>query len=244
MKRFTADLHIHTCLSPCSEVDMTPRRIIERAVSEGLDIIAISDHNSAENTEIAVKMARERGITALPAMEITSSEEAHVLAFFGSVEKAMAMQEMVYSRLSKAPNDEKLYGYQLIVNEADEILEFSKKLLIGATSLPVKELVEAIHSNGGLAVASHIDKEAFSVVSQLGFIPYDIPFDGLEISYNSDRQKAEAMFSEYASIPWITSSDAHHLEDIGKKTTSFFLEEASFEEIVLAFKGERRIAWS
>jgi len=154
------------------------------------------------------------------------------------------MQEIVYSKLSKAANDEKLYGYQLIVNEVDEILEFNKRLLIGATSLPVKELVEAIHLNGGLAVASHIDKEAFSVISQLGFIPYDIQFDGLEISYNSDRQRAESMFSEYASIPWITSSDAHQLEDIGKKTTSFFLNEASFEEIVLAFKGDRRIAWS
>ena len=243
MKRFIADLHIHTCLSPCSEVDMTPRRIIEMAISKGLDIIAISDHNSAENAEITVRMAREKGIMALPAMEITSSEEAHVLAFFGSVEKALAMQEIVYAKLSKAANDEKLYGYQLIVNEVDEILEFNKKLLIGATSLPVKELVDAIHANNGLAVASHIDKESFSVVSQLGFIPYDIQFDGLEISYNSDRQKAESMFSEYTSIPWITSSDAHQLGDIGKKSTSFFLNEASFEEIVLAFRGDRRIAW-
>lgn len=223
---------------------MTPKRIIDRAIEKGLGIIAISDHNSAENIGTAMKIARNKGITVLPAMEITSSEEAHVLAIFDSLEKVMAMQGVVYSKLPQADNDEKLYGYQLVVNEDDEILEFNKRLFIGATSLPVKKLVDTIHSVGGLAVASHIDREAFSILSQLGFIPPDVQFDGLEISGNMERERAESAFGEYKSLPWITSSDAHQLEDIGKKTTSFFLEEGSFEEVAMAFRGERKIEWS
>lgn len=243
-KRFVADLHIHTCLSPCAELDMTPLRIIDAAVKKGLDVIAISDHNSAENAEIAVKIAEGRGIKVLPAMEVTSYEEAHVLAIFDSIEKVMGMQEIVYKNLPDGINDEMLSGYQVVVNENDEVLGFNKRILFGTTNLSLNALVDTIHSFGGIAVASHIDKEIFSVVSQLGFIPDDIAFDALEISYNTKRQRAESVFGAYKSIPWITSSDAHHLTDIGRRTTLFFLEELSFEEIKMALKGQRRIEWS
>lgn len=243
MKQFLADLHIHSCLSPCAELDMTPRRIIDEAVKKGLDIIAISDHNSAENLEVAAKIALNKGIMLLPAMEITSYEEAHVLAFFDSVGKAVEMQDVVYRNLPDGINDERYYGYQLIVNENDEIVEFNKRLLINTTGLSIKKLVDTVHSLGGLAVASHIDRESFSIISQLGFISDDMQFDALEISRNATRNAAEAAFADYADKPWITSSDAHNLRDIGRKPASFFLQEASFDEIVRAFKGERKIEW-
>ncbi len=223
---------------------MTPRRIIATALKRGVDIIAVSDHNSAENAEVAVRIAEDRGITVLPAMEITSYEEAHVVALFDTIEKIAAFQEVVYKNLPDGINDERLRGYQLVVNEKDEILSFNKRLLFNATLFSLKDLVDAIHSHGGLAVASHIDREFFSVISQFGFIPEGIQFDALEISYNTKRAKADAMFGAYRSSSWITSSDAHHLDDIGRRTTAFFLEEASFEEIARAFKGERRIEWS
>ena len=243
-KRFIADLHIHTCLSPCAELDMTPLRIIDAAVKKGLDLIAISDHNSAENTEIAMKIAQEKGIKVLPAMEVTSYKGAHVLAIFDSIEEVMGMQKIVYKNLPGGINDEKLSSHQVVVNEKDEVIGFNKRILFGAIGLSLKAIVDTIHSFGGIAVASHIDKEIFSVISQFGFISDDIAFDALEISYNTKRQRAEAVFGEYSSIPWITSSDAHHLNDIGRRTTSFFLEELSFEEIKMAFKGKRRIEWS
>lgn len=242
-KRFIADLHIHTCLSPCAELDMTPLRIINAAVQKGLDIIAVSDHNSAENAEVTIRIGANRGITVLPAIEITSYEEAHVLAIFGSIEAARNMQEVVYKNLPEGVNDERLQGYQLIVNDRDEIIRFNKRLLFSAANLSLKILVDTIHSLGGLAVASHIDKEVFSIISQLGFIPPDAEFDALEISYNTEKDKAELIFGQYRPIPWITSSDAHHLCDIGRRTTAFFLEEPSFEEIGKAFRGERRIEW-
>jgi PHP family Zn ribbon phosphoesterase len=243
MKQFVADLHIHTCLSPCAELDMTPLRIIDAAIDRGLDIIAITDHNSAENAGIAINIGMKRGITVLPAMEVTSYEEAHVLAIFGSIDSAMKMQEVVYKNLPDGVNDERLQGYQLVVNAHDEIIRLNKRLLFGAVNLSVKDIVGTIHSMGGLAVASHIDKEIFSILSQLGFIPYDIEFDALEISYNTKKETAEALFREYKFIPWITSSDAHQLDDIGRRTTTFFLEEPSFDEIARAFKGERKIKW-
>lgn len=244
MKRLKADLHIHTCLSACAEIDMTPRRIIDKALEKGLDIIALSDHNSAENVSIAAELARDKGIMVLPAMEITSIEEAHVLAIFETVDKALAMQEKVYAQLPDGVHDEDLLGYQLVVNEADEILNFSKKMCFSATGLSVKDLVDAIHALGGFAVASHIDREYFSVISQLGFIPDDVEFDALEISCNTGHEKAKMLFGDYASIPWIISSDAHDLNSIGKSHTVFVLEGPSFKEIALALRGEREIAWA
>lgn len=243
MKRFIADLHIHTCLSSCAELDMTPLRIIDEALRKGLDIIAISDHNSAENVAVAKNIADKKGIKLFPAMEVTSSEEAHVIALFDSVDKVISFQQIIYGSLPEGQNDEKRFGYQVVVNAEDEVLRFNNRLLFIATKLSMKEVVNLIHDNGGLAIASHVDREVFSIISQLGFIPSDIDFDALEISSNTKKNKAETMFSDYKSITWITSSDAHHLKDIGKSPTIFYLKEPSFEEIKKAFEGLRKVEW-
>jgi len=220
---------------------MTPRRIINSALDKGLHIIAVADHNSAENTGVAVRTGRHEGLTVLPAMELTSQEEVHVLAIFKSEENVAAMQEIVYDTLQSGVNDELGIGYQLVVNELDEILDYNKRLLIGATSLSLGELVKNIHFLGGLAVAGHIDRQNFSVISQLGFIPDDVSFDALEISYAMDLPAAALKFSSYTGIPWVTSSDAHSLGDIGRRCTTFLLKEPTFDEIALALKGERKI---
>ncbi|MGO9016244.1 MAG: PHP-associated domain-containing protein [Dissulfurispiraceae bacterium] len=222
---------------------MTPRRIINSALDKGLHIIAVSDHNSAENTGVAVRTGLDEGITVLPAMELTSQEEVHVLAIFNSEENVAAMQGIVYDTLQSGVNDELGIGYQLVVNELDEILDYNKRLLIGATSLSLSELVTNIHAFGGIAVASHIDRQSFSVMSQLGFIPDDVAFDALEISYAMDLPDAIVQFGSYTGIPWVTSSDAHNLGDIGRRFTTFLLKEPTFDEIALALKGERTIEW-
>ncbi len=244
MRNYKADLHIHSCLSPCAEIDMTPRRIINSALDKGLHIIAVADHNSAENTGVAVRTGRDEGITVLPAMELTSQEEVHVLAIFNSEQNVAAMQEVVYDTLQSGINDEFGIGYQLVVNELDEILDYNKRLLIGATSLSLGELVKNIHAFGGIAVASHIDRQNFSVISQLGFIPDDVSFDALEISYAMDLPDATLQFGSYTGIPWVTSSDAHSLGDIGRRYTTFMLNEPTFDEIAQAFKGKREIVIS
>ena len=245
MRAFKADLHIHTCLSPCAELEMSPSAVVKSAVENRIDIIAITDHNSAENIIAAKKASENMDLTVLAGIEIASSEEAHILAFFDDVHSVMKMQEVVYSNLIPGENDEKMYGDQIVVNEKDEVLYFNKRLLIGATMLSAQEIIDNIHSLGGLAVASHIDKEAFSIISQLGFITEDMGFDALEFSPNTDRQSAENTFGMYNSFTWISSSDAHYPEDIGKRTTNFFMNEPTIKEMALACKNMdgRKVEW-
>ncbi len=232
MREFTADLHIHTCLSPCGDLDMTPKRIMKRAAELGLDIIAIADHNSAENLEVAAETARAVGICFIPAMEMTSREEAHILGLFETVQDALRMQEAIYEALLPGENDERLWGEQVVVNARDEVLGFNSKLLIGATRLSLNEIIQKIHSLGGLAVASHIDRGSFSIISQLGFIPPDMEFDAFEII---NRNNKPAGFEDAC---YLTNSDAHRLEDIGKRTNRFFMGAPSFSELKLALRAE------
>jgi PHP family Zn ribbon phosphoesterase len=216
---------------------MTPRNIIEKAASLGINLIAVCDHNSAENIAATLELGRKHGITVIPGMEITSTEETHILGLFGSLEKSYEMQAVIYEHLQPGDNDEDVFGIQVVVNEEDEVLGFNKRLLIGSTDLPVNRIVDLIHGFGGLAIAGHIDREAFGIIGQLGFIPAGIGFDALEISSRTPVDKAMETFGMYRSIPWITSSDAHELEDIGRRTVGLHLNHATFEELCLALRG-------
>jgi PHP family Zn ribbon phosphoesterase len=232
-----ADLHIHTCLSPCADLSMTPRAVVERAASLGLDVIAVCDHNSVENAGVTQDLAKKKGITAIPGVEITSMEEVHILGLFGDMKSAEGMQNIVYESLQPGENDEDRFGMQVVANEDDEVVGFNGRLLIGATSLSVNMIVDLIRGFGGLAIASHIDREGFGIIGQLGFIPQDIEFDALEISPMTMLGDAMKAFSNYRHIPWVTSSDAHALEDIGRRTTGLVMCHPTLEELALALKG-------
>lgn len=240
---FRADLHIHTCLSPCADLFMTPYRIVEKAASLGLNIIAICDHNSVENAEVTKRLAKSKGINAIPGIEVTSSEEVHIIGLFNDIKDSLKMQDIVYENLQPGENDEEAFGMQVIVNEYDEVTGFNKRLLIGSTRLSVNKIVEVIHSLNGLAIAAHIDREGFGIIGQLGFIPPDLKFDALEISPNISVEKARIRFKEYSHIPWITSTDAHKLNNIGMVSTGFFMNHSTFDELCLTLRGigERRI---
>ncbi len=234
---FIADLHIHTCLSPCAELSMTPRDIVEKAASLGINIIAICDHNSAENVAVTRDLARSKGITVFPGMEVCSSEEVHILALFGRLEDALRLQDVVYEHLQPGENDEDTIGMQVVVNDINEVLDFNKRMLLGATSLSVEEVVDSIHRFGGLAVASHIDRDGFGIICQLGFIPDGLRLDALEISRSIETDLARERFADYRRFPWISSSDAHRLQDIGKRTTHLLMHHSTFEELRLALAG-------
>lgn len=234
---FRADLHIHTCLSPCSDLYMTPYRIVEKAASLGLNIIAICDHNSVDNVEITRKLAKEKGINAIPGIEITTVEEIHIVGLLADIDSALRLQDIIYENLQPGENDEEAFGYQVIVNEIDEVLGFNKRLLIGATRLSVTKIVEIIHSFGGIAIAAHIDREGFGIIGQLGFIPSDLRLDALEISSRISIETARKKFKEYSHMPWITSSDAHDLSDIGRVSTGLFMNHSTFDEFCLTLQG-------
>lgn len=237
---------MHTCLSPCAELDMSPRGIVNASLERGLNIIAVTDHNSAENAAAAKRAAEGSGLNVLAGMEITSSEEVHLLALFESPETAALMQEIVYENLPSGENDERLYGHQVIANEHNEVMGFNKRLLISATNLTAHRILEFIASFGGISIASHVDKEAFSVLSQLGFIPEDLKFDAVEMSPKMSRERAEATFGALKGFPWVSFSDAHYIKDIGRRTTTFNIEEPTFQEIKRAFvrEGGRGLFWS
>ena len=237
LKRFEADLHIHTCLSPCGESRMSPRRIVEQAKLKGLDIIGICDHNSAENVACAKKVGEKEGLAVIGGIEVTSREEVHILAFFDEDKDLFELANLIYENLPGI-NNERVFGQQIVVNEHDEVLGFNKKLLIGATVLPLHQIVDSIHSLSGLAIASHIDRESFSIIGQLGFIPDGLKLDGLEVSPRLSLKKAQLDFGETFDLPLVTFSDAHTLEDVGKSFTCLLIEEANVKEIRKALSGE------
>ncbi len=238
LKCFYADLHIHTCLSPCADLTMSPKRIVEQAMAKKLDIIAICDHNSAENVHATLRAVSDKKITVLCGMEVTSTEEVHLLALFDEVKRVLNLQEIVYANLTPGENKEDLFGEQIIANEFDEVKGYNKRLLIGATNLTLKELVNKIHEFDGVAIASHIDRETYSIIGQLGFIPKDLELDALEISSKTNQNDALNKFPEIKKFPLIFSSDAHFLKDIGRATTSFLLEGPTVDEIRKALENK------
>lgn len=246
LKVLLADLHIHTCLSPCATLDMTPQKIVKEAQKKKLDIIAITDHNSAENTGAVMAAARGTGLTVIPGMEITTSEEVHIVALFETIGAALAMQAVVYEELQPGENDEDLFGLQVVANEFDEVEAMNPRLLIGATRMDVVQVVDSIHSLKGLAVAAHIDRDAFSILGQLGFIPDDLKLDALEISRRMTLKQGRMTYGHLKRFPFITSSDAHDLDDIGVSPTAFRIGGPELAELGYAFKvtGGRRIEYS
>jgi predicted metal-dependent phosphoesterase TrpH len=233
MKHFKADLHVHTCLSPCAELDMSPKAVVEKSLERHLDIIAICDHNSAENVEASIRSAARYDLRVLAGMEINSVEEVHTLAIFESAEKALIMQEMVYNHL-KGTNRPELFGDQVVANEWDEVEGFNDRLLIGAVDLELKDIVREVKKLGGLSIASHVDRPSYSILGQLGFVPPDLELDGLEVA-NPDQWKSMAGTEKY---PLVFSSDAHFLSVVGAVATRFLMESPNLDEIRLALAGE------
>jgi len=239
LKQFRGDLHIHTCLSPCADLTMSPRRVVAKAVKEGLDMIAICDHNSAENARAAAAAAANKKITVLPGMEITTSEEVHIIALFDEIHQVLDLQRIVYEHLPPEENREDIFGEQIIANEFDDVEGYNNRLLMAATRLTLEKWVDEIHTLGGLVIASHIDREACnSIIGQLGFIPPGLELDALEISSHISRSRALERYPGIETFPLITSSDAHYLQDIGKASTCFLLGAPCVADIRKAFKKQ------
>lgn len=237
LRAFRCDLHIHTCLSPCADLDMYPRALIEKSITEKLDVIAVCDHNASENVEFVLTSAKGKPLTVLPGMEISSLEEVHVVALFDHLHDLLKLQSIVYEHLP-GKNQEDIFGCQVIVNDRDEVEGMNERLLIGATDLPIHDIVNKIHLLGGLAIASHIDRPSYSILSQLGFIDPETPFDALEISAATDIRAARRQYPDLSAYAFIKSSDAHFIRDIGRGFSTMILGACNVHELKLAF--ERR----
>lgn len=234
---FRADLHLHTCLSPCAEEEMNPLAIVRRAKKKGLDIIGICDHNSTRNVAAVSQAGWREELTVIGGVEVCSREEAHILGLFDEEESLREMQQLIDENL-QGQNNPELFGEQYLCNESGLVVGQETKLLIGATQMSVAEVVESIHRLGGLAIASHVDRESFSLLSQLGFVPEGLEIDALEISPLHSVSKALRCFPQIKGFPLVRSSDAHRLEQIGVACTTFTGSSPCVAELGKALVGE------
>lgn len=232
-----ADLHIHTVLSPCGDIEMSPVAIINKAKEKALDIIGITDHNSTLMAPIIKEIGEREGVYVLCGAEITTREEVHVLAFVDGKNALSLLQEYLYRYLVKVPNNIEVFGYQLVVNKEEEVIFEEENLLIGAIDQSIEEVEEFIHSLGGIFIPAHIDKRANSLLSQLGFLPPDLNTDALELSANCVPEVFLTKNSYLTFNNFICSSDAHYIDDVGKCFTFLDIEHISFKTIKEAIKS-------
>ncbi len=237
MRCYKADLHIHTVLSPCGGLDMSPLRIVEVAAALNLNIIAATDHNATHHGPLVRKLGHERGIKVFFGAEVTSKEEAHLLCLFDEEEQREAFQNFIDKNLPHIPYKPETFGYQVVVNENEEIVSEVEYLLISGLNVGVNKIFEEVHSLGGLFIPAHVDRPRYSLTSQLGFIPADLQFDALELSKNTSTADFIARNGYLKNRRFIRNSDAHLPQDIGRQTTQFYIEEPTIAEIKMALWG-------
>lgn len=238
MKVFKADLHIHTVLSPCGSLDMSPRQIVQAAIQNNIDIIGITDHNTTRQCRVVAKEAHKAGIALYCGTEVTTKEEVHCLAFFEDFEKLDLFQHFLDTYLPDIKNNPDLFGYQVAVNEDEEIIFEEDRLLISAITRSIDQVEEEVHRLGGLFIPAHVNKSKYSLISQLGFIPPDLKFDALELSKHIETDVFLKSFPYLKDAVILRNSDAHQPEVIGECFTRLYMQGTEFSEFRLALKNK------
>lgn len=236
LRQVTYDLHLHSCLSPCGDEDMTPANIVGMAVVKELDVIALTDHNTCKNCPAFLAAAEAYGVTALPGMELTTSEEVHVVCLFAHLEDAMRFDAYVYEHLLDIKNEEAIFGAQLIMNEEDEITGRVEKLLINATDIAFDEVHALMEQYNGVMIPAHLDKSTTSLLSNLGFIPPDSKFRVAELKNFQSLHRLREQHPYLNDCQVITNSDAHYLQDIHEPLYTIMVPELSPAGVIAALK--------
>jgi PHP family Zn ribbon phosphoesterase len=234
LKEYPADLHIHTCLSPCAQDEMNPVNILNMAKLMGTSIIGICDHNSAKNIKAMLEAAKDYDIFVLPGMEVESIEEVHILCFFESLHDILQWQDFVYDHLPSRKNNPDIFGRQQIVDKDGNVITEEEQMLLASTVLTVEEISTKVSETGGFIIPAHIDKKSFSLLGQLGFIPERLNLAAIEISRNITENEFKNKYNILGDYTIITSSDAHRLKEMVFQKTFFYLESLNFNEINLA----------
>ncbi len=227
------DFHIHSALSPCGDNDMTPNNLINMSIIKGLDAVALTDHNACENVRAAAAVAGDK-IIFIPGMEVETSEEVHIVTLFPTADAAEEMQRILVDSSPYIPNRPEIFGNQYIMDENDEICGEIDRMLVTASGLDIYTVVAAAKDLGGIAYPAHIDRESYSVLSNLGFIPPDLDISAVEITEKS-RTALEGEYSNRYNI--ITSSDAHYLWNISERNHYIEVSDASVRGILNAISN-------
>ena len=240
MQQVVADFHIHTLLSPCAEVEMTPHHIVMRAAEFGIGAIAITDHNGSANVPAALKAGERYGVKVFPGMEVECVEEAHILALFDTLEQSQQWQKLVDGKMIGLKNNAAKLGAQFVVDADDNFLWEEDRMLAAPTRFTAKEVVEQVAALGGITIAAHIDRPSNSIIGQLGFIEPDFGFAAAEISRAGWNRNLQSKLQRLAGyLPYVTDSDAHNIFDFIEGPKNILqVEELTTAEIKLALQRE------
>ena len=237
MLRLAYDLHIHSCLSPCGDKDMTPANIVAMAKLKNLDVIAVTDHNSCRNCPSVLKWADEYDIIAIPGMELTTREEVHVLCLFSELPAAMEFDAYVYDKLIKVPNNEQIFGSQEIYDADDNLTATEPYLLINASNIAFDELDKLMEEFSGIYIPAHIDKNSNSLLYNLGFIPEQARFRTAELASLERYQELAALHPYLTGCRVISDSDAHYLGYINEAENFIECKARSRKSVIEALSG-------
>ncbi len=229
---------MHTVLSPCGSLEMSPTVIVETALQRGLDIIGITDHNSTRQCAEVIKLGQEKGLTVLGGAEVTTKEEVHCLTFFENIEKLEAFQMYLDAHLPNIQNDVDKFGHQVWVDANEEILGQEERLLISGLDQSIDELEQKVRQLDGLFIPAHIFRPSFSIYSQLGFMPFDIKPDAIGMSARVNVDEMLGKHPELKKLTVLRSSDAHFPDQIGSHYSIVELAEASFDELRKALRKQ------
>jgi PHP family Zn ribbon phosphoesterase len=232
-----ADLHVHTVLSPCADVEMIPSLIVESATEQGIGLIAITDHNASANIEAVQAAARGADLVVLPGMELQTVEEVHVLCLFDQLDQIRAFQKMVDAALPDLPNNIEFFGEQFVVDETGEFVRREERLLLTSTNLSIRAVWERVTALSGLLIPAHVNRKANGLLPMLGFIPTDTPIEILEISTHITPAQAVITYPQLKGFPLVQDGDAHFLEDI-RGLNQILVEKPTVAEIRLAVLGQ------
>ena len=222
MEKLFADLHMHSCLSPCGSDDMTPANLCGMAMLKGLQMIALTDHNTARNLPAAQACADAYGLLLIPGMEITTREEVHLLGYFPTVERALDFSEFLRPHMPPKKNKPSFFGNQLVMDEDDNVIAEEDELLIGASDLPLSALVGLIREADGVPVPAHINRGSNGLLINLGFVPQDLDLTAVEV-----WRDLPCPHTPQEGRLVLHSSDAHYLGDILAATETIELPERS-----------------
>jgi PHP family Zn ribbon phosphoesterase len=237
VKTYLAELHVHTVLSPCADVEMIPPLIVEEALHRNIQMIAITDHNATANCAAVQKAAQGTGLTVLPGMEVQTREEVHVLCLFATLEQAEQWQLQVDAALPPFRNDPEHFGEQFVVDETGNFISKETRLLLTSIALSFEEACERVHALGGMFIPAHVDRRAFGLIANLGFVPLDASVDALEVSRHLRPELASQIYPQLAGYPLLQGGDAHRLEEcLGMNV--FSIEAPTLAELRLAFCGQ------
>ena len=231
--KYTYDLHIHSCLSPCGSDDMTPNNIVNMAYIKGLDIISVTDHNACKHAGVLKALADTLGILFIPGMEVQTREEVHMLCYFPTVTAIEAFDEALESYKSKIPNNSKVFGNQRILDENDVQIGEIANALILSVDLSIEELEAMVFSFEGAIVPAHINKSSNSLLVNLGFIPSEMKICCIEIHEKSPIN--EKLLGNYKRL---YNSDAHYLESIQEPIHTIDLNEKTSYALIDYLTGK------